>query len=82
MSKEDGKKKQEMSAIEKVRAFEIVFKGDQERFAKAPDFAFMEVNDFFVERDRKGPFLRVITEKGHYRIRLEKEYRLKRQSGK
>lgn len=67
--------------LERVRCFAIEFKGDQERFAKSPDLAFMELNDFFVERDRAGPFLRVVTETGHYRIRLEREYRIKRQSG-
>jgi len=42
--------------------------------------AFVYVSDIsLIERDNKGPFLRVVTEKGHYRIRLEREYRMKRQ---
>lgn len=72
------KKKKIVSVGEaRLRGHLIQIQGDLSRFS---DIAYLEMPEFLIERDQKGPFLRVVTEKGHYRIRLEKEYRMKRQS--
>jgi hypothetical protein len=62
-----------------IRGISVSLKG---ALPKIEDVAFIEMPKFLIEVDRIGPFLRVITEKGHYRIRLEKEYRMQRQHGK
>ena len=71
LENEKGKNAEHIPPV--VRCFLVEFKGDQVRFAKSPDIVFLEVNDFFVEHDADGPFLGVKTEKGHYKIRLEKD---------
>lgn len=71
-------KKRKIAREKKLRGQLIQFQGDISQFT---DIAYLETPELLIERDRKGPFLRVVTEKGHYRIRLEKEYRIKRQNG-
>ncbi len=81
MSKEDGKKISVGDVPKKLRGLSIQITGKKEYIDEYKDVAFLEMPESLIERDYKGPFLRVVTEKGHYRIRLEREYRMKRQSG-
>ena len=89
MEKEDKKESLDPRAMsaqvkgipKKLRGIKVRLKGDKETIEQFKDVAFLEMPELLIERDHKGPFLRVVTEKGHYRIRLEKEYRMKRQDG-
>lgn len=81
MSKEDGKEIRVGDIPKKLRGFSFEIIGKKEDIDEYKDVAFLEIPELLIERDHKGPFLRVVTEKGHYRIRLEKEYRMRRQDG-
>ena len=58
----------------KLRGIEINIRGEKETINKYKDKAFLEMPHFLIEDDdgRRAPFLRVVTEKGSYRIKLEK----------
>ena len=54
----------------KLRGIDISILGDRDVIDKFEDEAFLEMPEFLVEHDANGPFLKVVTEKAHYKIRL------------
>ena len=52
-----------------LRGILIQIEGDCSKFK---DVAFLEMPHVLVEHDADGAFLKVVTEVGHYKIRLEK----------
>ena len=67
-SKDEKEKVEELSPT--LRGIDISILGDREDIAKFEDQAFLEMPDFLVEHDVDGPFLKVVTERAHYKIRL------------
>ena len=57
----------------RFRGIEVTIRGKKEDIDKYKDVAFLEMPHFLIEDDgRRAPFLRVVTEKGSYRIKLDK----------
>ena len=57
----------------RLRGVDVSILGDRDDIANFEDVAFLEMPDLLVEQDADGPFLKVVTEKAHYKIRLEKD---------
>lgn len=65
--------KQVAGKQKRLRGLDINIRGKKADIANYSDVAFAEMPSLFIEDDgRRSPFLRVVTEKGSYRIKLEK----------
>ena len=70
MKLKDEKEKRVEGLPSTLRGITVNLLGDRDVIAEFKDVAFLEMPDFLVEHDADGPFLRVVTERGHYQIRL------------
>lgn len=77
MAQEDEKQSldpREMSLRDsryRLRGVEVRLVGARKTIEEFEDVAFLEMPHFFVEHDGDGPFLKVVTETAHYKLRLE-----------
>lgn len=70
MESKDEKGKWVEGTLSELRGININILGDRKDIAAFKDVAFLEMPEFLVEHDVDGPFLRVVTERAHYKIRL------------